>query len=463
VLAFACFYNLGRPQSWNHARGRPMFVHDLDMRVYQPFAKYFGELRYDGAYLASVLAYAEDERGGGLEALAQVEIRDLRDYRLRRVGELGADIREVRARFSDARWAEFKRDMSFFRAAMGPGYLGSLNDHGANAPPVWVFFARLVLAHVPASEASLTVAGLVDAGLLVLMAVALGLCFGVLPMLTAMTVFGATELYMFGTNWAGATLRHDWLVLLALGACALKRRRFGLGGVALGLATMLRLVPGVALLGVALVPAGSVVERWVHRARPTWPEVVAQNRAAFRVLGAAAATMLIAFLVTGALYSFGSWIEWWSQVRRLNDDLAINEVDLRTLVAGTEAATGELLRTRWPILLGVPIAAVGVVVAAQRGRPLEEAMLLALPLMLVLAHPVNYHDHFVFLLPLVAFRGGLLAAAAPLLAMCVAGYQAALDPDAGRRFQSFTAILFAAMGWYYAGALRRPRPVDPPV
>ena len=56
-------------------------------------------------------------------------------------------------------------------------------------------------------------------------------------------------------------------------------------------------------------------------------------------------------------------------------------------------------------------------------------MLLALPLMLLLANPVNYHDQIVFLLPLVALGGGLLAAAGPLLAMCVADYQVALDPD----------------------------------
>ena len=109
-------------------------------------------------------------------------------------------------------------------------------------------------------------AGLVDGLLLLLMAVALARCFGVLPMLASMTVFGATELYMFGSNWTGATLRHDWIVLVALGACAIRARRPGLGGAALGLATMLRLLPGVALLGVALVPR-RLVRRSLEGAR----------------------------------------------------------------------------------------------------------------------------------------------------------------------------------------------------
>ena len=84
LLAFACFFNLGRPQSWHHGERRPMFVHAGDMRIYQPFVKYFDELRYDGVYLASLLAYAEDERGGSLASLAGTRVRDLRDYHLRR-------------------------------------------------------------------------------------------------------------------------------------------------------------------------------------------------------------------------------------------------------------------------------------------------------------------------------------------------------------------------------------------
>ena len=77
------------------------------------------------------------------------------------------------------------------------------------------------------------------------MAWAMWACFGLLPMLVAMTVFGATELYMFGTNWAGATLRHDWLALLAFAACALRRQRWLLAGALLGFGTMLRVLPAV--------------------------------------------------------------------------------------------------------------------------------------------------------------------------------------------------------------------------
>ena len=33
--------------------------------------------------------------------------------------------------------------------------------------------------------------------------------------------------------------------------------------------------------------------------------------------------------------------------------------------------------------------------------------------------------------------------------MCVGGYWAVLDPDATRRFELMSVLLFAAMGWLY--------------
>jgi len=76
--------------------------------------------------------------------------------------------------------------------------------------------------------------------------------------------------------------------------------------------------------------------------------------------------------------------------------------------------------------------------------------------MFVLLHPVNYHGHVVFLLVLLGARQALLAAAAPLLVMCVDGYWAVLDPDAVRRFELMSVLLFAALGWLYFVQLRLP-------
>ena len=53
--------------------------------------------------------------------------------------------------------------MRFFRSAMGPDFVTSMDDHGANAPPAGSGWRSLFLGHVTASETTLTLAGLVDA------------------------------------------------------------------------------------------------------------------------------------------------------------------------------------------------------------------------------------------------------------------------------------------------------------
>ena len=50
---------------------------------------------------ASVLAYAEDHRGGSLDSLGMQELRGLGDHRVRRVREIEDEIRAVRDRFTD--------------------------------------------------------------------------------------------------------------------------------------------------------------------------------------------------------------------------------------------------------------------------------------------------------------------------------------------------------------------------
>lgn len=460
VLAFACFYNLGRPQFWNQGKQRPMFVHVTDMRIYQPFAKYFDELRYDGIYLASALAFAEDERGGSPESIGATKIRDLRDFRLRTASELKDDMFAVKRRFSPARWADFKRDLVFFREAMGAGFITSLDDHGANAPPSWVWLARLAIGHVPANETTLTIAGLLDAVLLLAMAWAIARSFGLVPMLVAMTVFGATDVYMFGTNWGGATFRHDWLVLLGFAACALRKERWRLAGVLLGAGTILRVIPAVGLLGVVAPAVAWLVGQWLQRHRPSLRTLLTTHRAAVRVIVAAALTMFVFILMTGFLYSFDAWREWGVRIHALNNDFANNEIDLRMLIAGADQTAAELLRARSPLFMLILAASVVVVVLAARKRPLEDAMLLGLPLALVLMNPVNYHVHFVFLLVLLGARGGLLSVAAPLLALCVAGYWIDLDPDYNRHFEVLTAAFFATLAVTYINVLTTPAPAS---
>jgi hypothetical protein len=220
---------------------------------------------------------------------------------------------------------------------------------------------------------------------------------------------------------------------------------------------MLRLLPALALIGVALVPVVKALERWHQGSRPSLRELAAEHRGALRVLAAAAVAMLVALLASGVVYSFGSWAAWVRKIVMVNADPATNEVSLRALVAGTDGAAMDLLRSRRALYVAAQLVSVVVVALAVRGRSLDQAMLLALPLMLMLSNPVNYHAQAVFLLALLAPSTGLRATAGPLLAMCLAGYWAALDPDATRRFQLLTVLVFAALGWLYVAVLRNAR------
>ena len=72
----------------------------------------------------------------------------------------------------------------------------------------------------------------------------------------------AVAILLWATNYparfywnGGAFLRMDWLFFLVAGISCLKKNRPGLGGFALGLATLLRIFPGAVLLAVLMISA----------------------------------------------------------------------------------------------------------------------------------------------------------------------------------------------------------------
>ncbi|MBW2627864.1 MAG: hypothetical protein JRE45_09600, partial [Deltaproteobacteria bacterium] len=225
-LSMLTFYNYGHPQFYDDAGRKPSYVHTWDMRVYFPAVKYFDELGYDGVYLASVKAYADDELEGSLDGIEQTRLRDLRNYEMRPVSELAEEIHAVKDRFSPERWTEFKRDMSYFWKTMGPrDYLESLRDHGGNATPAWLFVASLIYGSAEANEATFLWAAALDPLLLLIFFIVAWRTFGLRAALVCLVTYGATTVYQFGSNWGGSTLRSDWMVLLGLGVCALQSRR----------------------------------------------------------------------------------------------------------------------------------------------------------------------------------------------------------------------------------------------
>jgi len=468
AASVASFFNLGRPQFVDHTTGRPSVVHNFDMRVYFPIAKYFEELRFDGLYLASVAAYADDGAGASMSSLGETQVRNLKTHHMERVRDVEAHVRSVQQRFSPERWVTFRQDMRYFRQTMGvDDYLGSLTDHGGNATPVWFSEARLLFSRAGACNGTLLAAALLDPLLLLAMFAAIGRSFGIKTMLVSMVVFGANDFYMFGTNWAGATLRHDWLALLGLGICALKVERWALGGALLAFAAMIRAFPALALAG-CIVPFGWSIWESRHAGGRWRPHLGQEYRHGVRIaLGAALCAVALA-LASSLILSPSAWMDWLHKVSLLDRNGSTNEISLRALLAGNGNDRDAILSALGPIrVVAIGVAITSVVVAMRRRAP-HQAALLGLLLVPVLFNPSNYYLHFICLLPLIVDERDTRASAAQpsisprdaatwfaLLGLCAAQYWTVLERDVGLHFRFATVLYFATAAFLVFNALRQ--------
>jgi hypothetical protein len=423
ATALGSYYHFGMLQFGDHAKARRTFVHTFDMRHYFPLAKYFRELRYDGLYLASLAAYTDNTPDFTADQLAQVRVRDLRTSEIRSASELTSELPGIRSRFTAERWVEFKRDMKYFSDTMGrDDYLGSLADHGGNATPAWILSAFLIFKNAPASELTLTLAGLIDPVLVLFFFLVLARTFGTRVMLYVMVIWGATDFYTFTANFAGSTLRQDWLVALGLGVCAIKRKRPGLGGALIAYSGLIRAFPAMAVLFFMVPLAWFAFDHLLWKKRlPSLAEWRACQRPALRACFGAAVCVVTLVALTSVMFGFaGSWMAWQEKIGHHATDPSTNNVGLRNvlafdpdfsaerLIAKHQAAPdAEWVRTqrvtfadRSPLFYGILLVVSALALLACRGRSLEQAALMGLLLVPFYFYPSNYYCHFVFLLPL---------------------------------------------------------------
>jgi len=458
VLGVLAFYNMGQPQFYNRQNSSWTFSHYLDHRQYYTTAKYFKELGYRGIYEADVAAYVEDhpERKN---TIGSIPMRDLHSLQMSTPNQQRERIDAIKSRFTPERWAELKDDLRWFRESMGTGHwLEMLCDFGGNATPVWMSITHLLYSAIPPSDTGFTLLGLLDLLLLSGMFVCVWRSFGVRTMLIVMTVFGANDFIMYGTNWGGATLRHDWLAYIGYGACALRVERFMLGGALLGMAAMIRVFPALALVGAA-IPAGLRLVEEVLKTRklPALMALYEREKPTFRVLFGGAAAIVGAFLFSIIVLNPGAWPECLKKVSQLSADPHPASIALRSLIAGADGNQGSVLRSRLPLYLSAVALYVGLVVLAARSRRIDQAAVIGTILVPVLTYPANYYIHFVFLLPLIGTErkptvddpapaskldGGVWVT---MTAMCSVQYFTTLVPDLGLHFYLETVVLFATL------------------
>jgi hypothetical protein len=450
-LSFASFYNLGHAQFYNAQTGRWTFAHYLDLRQYYATAKYFREVGYADIYDADLAAYRADQPLMAA-TIDDLQVRDLRTLQTVPARERSAD---VVTHFSQERWAEYRRDAAWFRDAMGEdSYHSSLIDYGGNATPFWMAIAHVLFSVIAPSDTAFIWLGMIDLVLLAVMFAAIASSFGLRAMLVCLLVFGANDFFMYGTNWSGATLRHDWLAYLGIGACLLKREHYRSAGALLALAALIRAFPALALVGVGLPAAFRVVTR-VWRAR-SWRELgpaVRAEQPLLRVALGAALALALGLLFAALVLGPSAWGAWFAKVAELESEPHPACVALRNLLAGWTDQS-QLLRARWPLYAAVVAGFCAVVGLLSRTLPPHRSAILALFLVPVVFYPANYYLHLVFLFPLLAADQQEPALATDssgpliwitLLLMCTAQYFTTLVSDLTLHFYYSTVSLFAAL------------------
>ncbi len=270
VVAIACYFN-------GFKFGYPKYYHRWDQYHYYMGAKYFREMGYDGLYKCSVIAQDElgvveygdeDSIGKGRNKLDMSKEVRHPDKKIRNLGgdNLLMPVTEVlahpelcKAQFSEERWKRYKGDVAFFRIASGKDYWEEMQkDHGFNPPPVWTILGRAFGEAHAASTGWLQFLASLDIAYLAGMFVALWWGFGWRVFAVGAIFWGCQSSAPF--LWTGgAFLRQDWLFYLVLAAVLVRKRWFKLAGAAMVYAGLLRVFPGLAVIGWLTVAGATII------------------------------------------------------------------------------------------------------------------------------------------------------------------------------------------------------------
>ncbi|APR75593.1 Hypothetical protein A7982_00939 [Minicystis rosea] len=330
--------------------GYPKFYHRHDQYHYYLGSKYFHELGYDGLYKCTVIA--EDELGtvtfqdedhigsGRMKLDLSKEVRHP-DWKIRNLGgdnllmpvtDVLAHPEVCKSAFSPERWEAYKADILYFRLASDKKYWeGFQHDHGYNPPPVWTMGGWAVASLFPAGRlfmlpvigkvSWLQCLGSIDVFLTAGMFAAIFWAFG-------WRVFAVAAIF-WGTQasapilWTyGAFLRQDWIFWLVLSVCFARKRYFALSGAAMVYAGLLRVFPGIVVVG-WLVVVGFQLVKHKNLTKPQWRMLLG---------GTLAAALLIpaSVKVAGA----NSYKEFYRHTLEVHDRTPLtNHMGLRVLVA----------------------------------------------------------------------------------------------------------------------------------
>lgn len=429
VVSFALYLNVFK-------LGYREWYHRHDQFHYYVGAKYFPELGYDWLYKCA--AVAQDDMGtvqgpNGRYVNMKAEVnrpqRKLRDIGatnllIKAKGDLGDGRKGIldephlcKDRFSPERWELFKNDIKFFRFEAGRGYWeGMQKDHGYNPPPVWTLGGYFTASLGPASVKLQQALGALDIGFMVLTFIAIYWAFGYRVFAGAAILWGC-EAAGDPYYWTGgAFLRQDWLFWIVMALCLARKRWFKLAGAAMVYAGLLRIFPGLMVIG-WLVVAGAFIFRNKRMHPDHVQALIGGCTAAAILLGAST------YVVGGGdmKKGFGVWEAFYHHTIEVHDRTPLtNHMGLRVIVAhnpGTGKESGRMKYTRdnsmvdpfqtWkemrlerydkykPVAYAFILAVFGVFVyVVRRVKHLWIAQALAVVFVILLSQLTNYYYAF---------------------------------------------------------------------
>jgi hypothetical protein len=320
--------------------GYPKYWHRWDQYHYYMGAKYFPEIKYDGLYKCSAIAqhqlgvvtYEEPDDKGNvrsrrIDMKAELEaktktVRNLGgDNLLMKVDDLIKNPEQCISRFSPERWEQYKRDVKFFRIVSDKKYWEDMQrDHGYNPPPVWTLAGWWISNLHDAEVWFMQAIAMIDIAYLLGVFAALWWAFGWRVSAVAAIFWGTQASAPF--YWTGgAFLRQDWLFFMVLSACLARKRYFALAGAAMVYCGLLRIFPGLIVIGWLVVCFAYV---WRHkRFRPEHLRAI--------MGGCIAAALLVGASL--AVVGKSSYQEFYQHTIKVHDMTPLtNHMGLRVLV-----------------------------------------------------------------------------------------------------------------------------------
>lgn len=258
-----------------------------DIAYYYLNTKYLDELGYFSLYAAMITADREykDHHSSKIR-----RYRDLRDYEVKGTQVAYEHGKQIKQRFTKARWEEFKHDVNWFLARKSTRNMQAnfYVDHGYNPPPTWAVPGG-GLAQIAPVE-SIKLIALVDVVFVSCALLGVAWAFGAETMLYAMLFF----LFTFSGRWpilSHSLLRFDWSSMLVLSVCMLKKGKFGIAGAFMGYAALNRIFPAIFFFPWVVVAVLDIIK---------------ERRLPMRhVKFTAGAALMTALLVGGALAEYG--------------------------------------------------------------------------------------------------------------------------------------------------------------